>query len=465
MRKGLLTNLSVLMAATLAFSAIICPTGRVFAADEVVTEDEDSTSDVVEQTGTKIDDIKLSNQDLIDFVKGSDIDSDGYISEYEAGRVTYMAVTKASKQSDLTKILALYPNMTELRWNSGTEKTLTFEAGKNIQRLYITTKASQQISISGISQQLDSLGYTTEGSSKYTFNFSKSSAYKKANLISLSGKQISGIKLSGSAVSQLYISNTSISKVDVSSAKLTSFSMYHNNKLKSVSVKNCSQLKSLGFWSSVVTNVKINGCSKLSSLTCDDNKLTKLDVSKYKNLISLSCGNNKLTKLDVTKNSKLDSLSCNENKLTSINTSKNKQLSYFSCSDNKIKKLSLSSNKKLNSLRCYGNKFTKVNLKKNKELNYMYVGKTYKLLSSYVPSVSKYDTDYIHLDIKRGTKFNIVKYAPALKNAKFSNGTDSSKTVSVSKKGVISVKKGNYASGYIIAKLKKKQYQIRVLGV
>ena len=40
MRKDLLTKLSVLMAVTLTVSGSICPTGRVFAAEEVVQQDD-----------------------------------------------------------------------------------------------------------------------------------------------------------------------------------------------------------------------------------------------------------------------------------------------------------------------------------------------------------------------------------------------------------------------------------------
>ena len=493
MRKSLLTKLSLLTAVSLTVSGIYCPTGRVLAADEVVEEDgsyddyeDDSASDNdydddyedddltsdndyddEEQTGTKISDMNLSNSELISFVENSDTNGDGYISASESEYITYLGVIDAATQSELTQILEVYTGITNLRWNSGTAKSIAFPTGNNIQQLYLTTKASQQVEISGISQKLTNVSYMAEGSKKYTFDFSKSSTYKNANYVSISGNQINGIKLPTSAnVSLLDVLDTSVSKVSVSSAKVTSFGMYNNKKLKSVTVKKCSNLSSFALCGSLVSKLNISSCPKISYLVCEDNKLTKLNVSQYKNLKSLYCGYNKIKSINISKNKKITSFSCNSNNLTSVNTAKNKQLSYFNCSNNKIKNLSVSSNSKLSSLSCYGNKFTKVNLKKNKQLTYMAVDKTYKLLSSFIPSVSKENKNYITISVKKGTKLNLVKYAPALKNAKFSLENKEEKDVTVSKKGIITVKKNKaYASGTVIATLKKKEYHIRVMGV
>ncbi|MBU5479341.1 hypothetical protein KQI69_09000 [Eubacterium sp. MSJ-13] len=64
-----------------------------------------------------------------------------------------------------------------------------------------------------------------------------------------------------------------------------------------------------------------------------------------------------------------------------------------------------------------------------------------------------------------GTKLDLVKCAPALKNAKFSISKDYGTDVSVNKKGVISIKKKKgYSGGCVIAVLNKKEYRIRVTG-
>lgn len=464
MRKHFSKKLAVLTAAALVVSGIYCPTGKVLAEDDL-TADYDYDNE--EQVGTKISDLSLSNKGLIEFVNSTDIDADGYISTYEAERVTYLASTDAATQSELDQVLGLYSNITELRWDSGTATTITFPAGNKLQRLYITTKASKQVEISGISQSLDTISYMTQGSSKYTFDFSKNDAFKNAATAMISGKQINAIKFPSSAkVERVEISQTNVSTISISSAKITSLGMYSNSKLKSATIKNCSKLTNLSLYNGAITKLTISGCPKLSSLGCENNKLTKLDVSKYKNLENLYCGRNKISKLNIKKNTKLTSFYCNDNKLTSVDTSKNKKLNYFNCSNNKIKKISVSSNSKLNYLSCYGNKFTKVNLKKNKQLTSMSAGKTYKLLSSFIPAPSKTDSCYIYVEVKKGTKLNLVKYAPALKKAKFTIDKSYTKQFAVSKKGVITSKKYKYASiGLIKATLNKKEYNFYVTGV
>lgn len=496
MRKRFFSKLAIVMSTALAVSGCFCPIDKAFVNAETIQDEDDSyydddsdyddsyddstddsyddstddsyddstdDSDNEETTGTKIDDIKLSSSELQAFVKESDSDENGYISQSEAEKITYVSISKKASQSDLTQIIKLYPNISELMWNAGTLTKLTFPKN-NIKRLNITSKAASQLVISGINQKLNNLSYTAQGSKKYAFNFAKGSAYKKVEDFNLMGKQINGVKLSNAEVGTLYVTDTSAKKIDASSDKIINLWVQNNKKLSSFTVRNCSKLKSVSCAYNALSRLNISGCPKLLSVSCDRNKLTKLDISKYKNLKSISCGQNKLKKFDISKNKKLISVYCNDNKLTELNTSKNKKLSYFGCSNNKLNKLNVMPNKKLTTLSCYGNKFTKVNLKKNKELVSMAVSKTYKLMSSYIPTASKSNTNYIYIDVKKGTKLNLVKYAPALKKAKFRIGEDS-QYITVNKKGVVSIKKKkDYVYGYVIAILNKKEYNIRIMG-
>lgn len=467
MRKRIFSKLAIVMSAAIAVSGCFCPTNKAFVNAESVQTDEstnDVADDATEQTGTKIEDIKVSSSELKEFVKSSDLDKDGYISQTEADSWTYLTVSKKASQSDLTQILKVYTNITWLTWNAGTLTKLTFPKN-NITNLSVITKSASQMVISGIDQKLNSMSYTAIGSKKYAFNFKKCSVYSNVNYFYLSGKQINGIKLSNESIGTLYLTDTATKKINVSGAKLSDLWAYNNKKITSFTMKNCPNLTAASCVNGSLSKLNISGCNKLEYITCDKNKLTKLDLSKYTKLKRISCGQNKIKKLDISKNKNMVSVYCSDNKLTKMNTSNNKQLVYFHCANNKLRKIDVTSNTKLGYLSCYGNKFTKVNLKKNKELTSMGICKTYKLLSSYIPTASKSSQNYMYVSIKKGSKLNLLKYAPALKKAKFSNEKYESKNVTISKKGVISVKKKDgYVDGIVMATLNNKDYRIRVTG-
>ena len=306
MRKRLFSKLAIVMSTAIAVSGCFCPIDKAFVNAETIQDEDDSyyddstddsyddstddsyddstdDSDNEETTGTKIDDVKLSSSELQAFVKESDSDENGYISQSEAEKITYVSISKKASQSDLTQIIKLYPNISELMWNAGTLTKLTFPKN-NIKRLNITSKAASQLVISGINQKLNNLSYTAQGSKKYAFNFAKGSAYKKVEDFNLMGKQINGVKLSNAEVGTLYVTDTSAKKIDASSDKIINLWVQNNKKLSSFTVRNCSKLKSVSCGYNALSRLNISGCPKLLSVSCDRNKLTKLDISKYKNL-------------------------------------------------------------------------------------------------------------------------------------------------------------------------------------
>lgn len=75
----------------------------------------------------------------------------------------------------------------------------------------------------------------------------------------------------------------------------------------------------------------------LEYLSCSDNKLTSLDVSGCSNLRGLFCSLNKLTSLDVSGCSMLNFLYCNDNQLTSLDVSGCSELYLLYVYQNKIK--------------------------------------------------------------------------------------------------------------------------------
>ena len=87
-----------------------------------------------------------------------------------------------------------------------------------------------------------------------------------------------------------------------------------------------------------IENLKGIGYFKgLEYLGCTDNKLTSLDVSGCSNLRMLYCSINKLTSLNVSGCSMLNWLYCNDNQLTSLDMSGCPELSLLYVYQNKIK--------------------------------------------------------------------------------------------------------------------------------
>ena len=87
-----------------------------------------------------------------------------------------------------------------------------------------------------------------------------------------------------------------------------------------------------------IENLKGIGYFKgLEYLACTSNKLTSLDVSECSNLRMLHCSLNKLTSLDVSGCSMLNALYCNANQLTSLDMSGCSELYLLYVYQNKIK--------------------------------------------------------------------------------------------------------------------------------
>lgn len=471
MKKRLSEKLVVTLAALLIVLGAFCLIGKAFAADDNVKNETVNNKAVADnservESGTKIDDIKLSNSELMDFVKRYDENGDGYISESEAAEVSSIYSSTETSQADLDTLLKLCPNVVDITCDFGSLKEISFPENNSINSLNIKTKAEAQVSVSGLKNKIDNLSYTTYGSKKYTFDFAKCSAYKNADIANISGSQINGVECLDASVSNLYVENTSINNFNMTSNnKIKNVYTVYNKKLKSVTIENCPELSLISCISGAVTKLDINGCGKLDYLYCDENKLTKLDISKFKNLKDIGCGKNKLTKFDISKNKKLETIFCNDNKLKELNISRNKQLTYLDCSGNKLNELNVTSNKKLNKLLCYGNKFTKINLSRNKNLNSITLNTSYKLLSSCIPSASKGRKNKININIKKGTKLNLIQYAPVLKKAKFSVAKKGSKYITVNKKGVINVKRQkSHIKRSVTAILNKTEYRFVVTG-
>jgi Leucine-rich repeat (LRR) protein len=98
-------------------------------------------------------------------------------------------------------------------------------------------------------------------------------------------------------------------------------------------------------------SINLKNVTELISFSLGDSKVTKLDFSKNKKLKSISLDDNKkLKSLDLSKNTKLDSISITGAKnLKSINLSKNKKLRYITLDKGiKVKGLSDSKYKKIN---------------------------------------------------------------------------------------------------------------------
>ena len=77
------------------------------------------------------------------------------------------------------------------------------------------------------------------------------------------GKQINGVKLSNAEVGTLYVTDTSAKKIDASSDKIINLWVQNNKKLSSLTVRNCSKLKSVSCAYNALSRLNISGCPKL----------------------------------------------------------------------------------------------------------------------------------------------------------------------------------------------------------
>jgi len=155
-----------------------------------------------------------------------------------------------------------------------------------------------------------------------------------------------------------------------------------NNKITSLDLSKCPNLKTLKCSNNLLESLHVDNCTNLSILECNDNKIDYLDLSNaknlqflycYKNLIenlifsndtrisTLECYNNKIEELDLSHATKLYSLDCSHNKITTLKTSL-ERITEIDCSFNEIKELNISAAYHLNRFNCDFNKLNKLSI-------------------------------------------------------------------------------------------------------
>ncbi|BBF44894.1 internalin-like protein [Lachnospiraceae bacterium KM106-2] len=398
-------------------------------ADEV---DDQTTVETTEESGIKIDSANIASAQLRKLANYDDYNGDGILSESEANYRSDITLKNAT-QAEVTQAIKLYPNLTSIEFNGGTFTSMKLNSSK-ITNVYVTTTATKLVKVTGVSK-LEYLSYAYKGKKDISLNFNSFNLYKTAKSIEITGSHLTGVT-APSGVKTFRMYTTGVKKLSINSnSKLENLDVYDNKKLKEITVNKCSKLKYVYVPSNALTTLNIKSCSAIVDLSCRGNKLKAVDVTKLK---------------------KLTQLNCIDNKLSSLNTKKNTKLTSLLCSANSIKKLDTTSNKKLISLVCYDNKLTTINLKNNKELYAFSINENYQLLKD-LSGIKE-----IHLTMKKGSKLDLKKYAPFLKNAKFSMG-QKVMGISVNKKGVISIsKKCEQYYTTITAKVGKKEYLISV---
>ena len=130
------------------------------------------------------------------------------------------------------------------------------------------------------------------------------------------------------------------------------------NKLTSLDISRCPELKTLYCWDNQLTKVNVSGNIELKSLECRMNQLSTLDVSNCTALEVLSLSGNPLTALDVSNCTALISLSVSYCQLIALDVSKCTELEQLWCPGNKLKSLDVSHNTELRLLPCDMNLFT-----------------------------------------------------------------------------------------------------------
>jgi hypothetical protein len=120
-------------------------------------------------------------------------------------------------------------------------------------------------------------------------------------------------------------------------------------------------------------SINLKNVTELIYLSLTDSKVTKLDLSKNKKLKNISLYNNKqLKSLDLSKNTQLKSISLSDSKLKSLNLSKNTKLTFISITGAKnLKSIDFSHNKKLKEIYLdKGMKVTGLSDSKYKKINW-----------------------------------------------------------------------------------------------
>lgn len=140
------------------------------------------------------------------------------------------------------------------------------------------------------------------------------------------------------------------------------------NKITSIDVTGCPQLKNLDVSFNPVGKLDLSGNPKLECLYANDCQLSSLDLSANPLLKELQLKKNKLSSLDLSGNKELEVVWVHENQLTSLDVSNNPLLKKISCSSNQLSSLDLSVNKELETLWIYENHLTSLDLSANSKL-------------------------------------------------------------------------------------------------
>ena len=109
-----------------------------------------------------------------------------------------------------------------------------------------------------------------------------------------------------------------------------------NNKITSLDLSKCPNLKTLKCSNNLLESLHVDNCTNLSILECNDNKIDYLDLSNAKNLQFLYCYNNLIENLIFSNDTHISTLECNNNKIKELDLSHATKLYSLDCSHNKI---------------------------------------------------------------------------------------------------------------------------------
>lgn len=155
--------------------------------------------------------------------------------------------------------------------------------------------------------------------------------------------------------------NQKVNSLDISNCVDLKTLQCSGNKLTSLELDGCTVLQYLYCSSNQLPSLDVSDCAYLRKLWCDNNALTSLDVSNHWYLTKLGCWNNQLTTLDVS-HTAMDSLFCYDNQLTSLDVSSCTDLIKLSCGNNALTSLDISGCTYLRDFWCYGNALTSLKL-------------------------------------------------------------------------------------------------------
>lgn len=150
---------------------------------------------------------------------------------------------------------------------------------------------------------------------------------------------------------------------------------YGEGTLKTANLSDNTQLEKVYIYVNYLESLDVSSCKKLLRLKAQANpNLKTIDVRELTELRELdvdSCG---LTTIDLSNNVKLTDLCIHSNSLTKLDVSKNPELGYFDCHTNNLKELDLSNHSKIYALSCYDNELTELEVSHLTELREIGVG-------------------------------------------------------------------------------------------